>query len=737
MATELKIRVIFEKGTGSGSSEEVVKDVKAVEGSLKNLEAEYKRLQNIANTKFAVGTPEQIQAANNATMAYKKYADALALTGANAAKVRPQMDGMTHGSANAAMTLQAMNYTIRDSPYFFRDFSLGILAIGNNLNPLIDGLIRMRQETGSLFKGLIASLSGTQGLIFFFSVLVSVIQAVTFAMAKNKQETKETEKAYSDYIQRIRDMISDFRQLNEAQDVYRKNLQSTKIDELESIKDFAELQKSKGGTVVKGEFIPYTNEQMKEFDLTIAQTTNKIATLKQQFSEGSPDIQKFDRYIVGMTEAIKGGSEGILNFAKANSLSRSQLEGILSRFKELNEQIYSYNGSLRKDLPEGVRGMVTALGLQKKALEETIPVLDAFLNPDKSKKGKTSTDINEIISELGLKSLDKYIEKQKKILKNYEDEKKKIEEAAGTKDQKSKALALAQQDRDIELKKLELEKESGLNKEKEKFAKSITDLRKRLSDEAVKWEIKGIEERGDREAAELKRIYVEYMQSLKEARNTGNISESQYNKYGQAATSGFARSLEDIFSKKNEDNIKKATQLTDKEKQTISDLRNVANVTGNAIYDSFLHAKEGVGQFLETLLLAYAKLLAIKLVATAIETVVGLPAGTIGGFGAKAQNGYIVPGTSYTGDRVPILANSGEMILNEAQQRNLLKLLSAPVNVYQQYSVAQRDAMNMNIGNQEPNTILIQTDIEGLRFTKKKINPAQARLLRGNIKNVT
>lgn len=47
-----------------------------------------------------------------------------------------------------------------------------------------------------------------------------------------------------------------------------------------------------------------------------------------------------------------------------------------------------------------------------------------------------------------------------------------------------------------------------------------------------------------------------------------------------------------------------------------------------------------------------------------------------GGIIPKAQSGYIVPGTSYYGDRVPILANSGEMILNSTQQANLFSLLN-------------------------------------------------------------
>lgn len=47
---------------------------------------------------------------------------------------------------------------------------------------------------------------------------------------------------------------------------------------------------------------------------------------------------------------------------------------------------------------------------------------------------------------------------------------------------------------------------------------------------------------------------------------------------------------------------------------------------------------------------------------------------------AKAANGMVVPGVSYTGDKVPALLNSGEVVLNTKQQEALSRRLNMSVN---------------------------------------------------------
>ena len=72
----------------------------------------------------------------------------------------------------------------------------------------------------------------------------------------------------------------------------------------------------------------------------------------------------------------------------------------------------------------------------------------------------------------------------------------------------------------------------------------------------------------------------------------------------------------------------------------------------------------------------------------------------------KFAYGGIVPGSSFTGDNVPALVNSGEMILNRGQQANLFRMIAGGggragnVNVSGEFTVRGRDLVAV-ISNQE------------------------------------
>ena len=89
----------------------------------------------------------------------------------------------------------------------------------------------------------------------------------------------------------------------------------------------------------------------------------------------------------------------------------------------------------------------------------------------------------------------------------------------------------------------------------------------------------------------------------------------------------------------------------------------------------------GVASAAETPVVGW--LLAGAAVAAVIAAMASIP---------KFATGGIVPGTSFTGDKVPALLNSGEMILNSSQQSNLFGMLNS--GLYGSLSQKRKEANN-------------------------------------------
>lgn len=71
-----------------------------------------------------------------------------------------------------------------------------------------------------------------------------------------------------------------------------------------------------------------------------------------------------------------------------------------------------------------------------------------------------------------------------------------------------------------------------------------------------------------------------------------------------------------------------------------------------------------------------AALVANTAALTVNSTVSAIPIFANGGIVPHAANGYFVPGNSFSGDTTPIMANAGELVLNESQQGVLASRLS-------------------------------------------------------------
>jgi hypothetical protein len=211
-------------------------------------------LEQLANVQKQMAGFNDIVKQNAAAMQNVKQA---------ATKVQTTMQGTTTASANAGMALLNLNYVIRDSPYFFNNFALGLLAVGNNLNPLIDSFAKLKKE--ALEKNLTTvgllrqALVGGAGLSIAFSVVVTAIQSFVFATSKAKSETSTLEGA-------IKSLWSETYKASKTWDEFVLSLEKmSKVDLIESLraikeelKEISEISFWEGGLLFLGAKDPAT-----------------------------------------------------------------------------------------------------------------------------------------------------------------------------------------------------------------------------------------------------------------------------------------------------------------------------------------------------------------------------------------------------------------------------------------------------------------------------------------------
>ena len=617
MANELKIRVVFDTGGADKPLGDLPPKIKAVEGSLKDLENQWKKLDLLAKSQYAVGSPQQVQAIANASMAYKRYQEAVAQTSTIVAQ-------NTRVSANAGMTLQALNYTIRDSPYFFRDFSLGILAVGNNLNPLIDGLIRMNKEAKdagtSLGKTLWGSLKGSQGVIFAFSALVSILQAVTFALAKNKSDVKETKEEYDDLATAVKNYS-------------RQTLNDAIRDEerlLRAVRDRIALEKEQHKK----------REDMKRRGMEARGEIYTPSTFDPTTHKDYPEYQRREKSLA-------------ILYAEITSL------GDLSNLqREINQKIKERN-DLMGD-PEAEKRLTLEIDALQKQYNERTKINKEILDGKEKQYIQTDAQLKTEIQIYETLLLTAQSERERVIIH---------EQLADLKEELSK---YTKDEYDV------LAKYSDLQGELEGSAKNWADyVSKVTSDQA----------------------FVDMIEAYVKRSNKTYYEDDPF--AGVAAKS----------QKEIEGSEKEQKEATKRAQENLQFLSRIAQTTGDAIYDAFMHGKLGVEEFIKSVLIAIGRLLFLKAIEEGISNITSLVG--LGGGGGGISPSYTAKDWA-SGNPIRSMTPSAN---------NDLKVLR------------QLQVLNTNLALLQPQ-VFINADTDAVRFTKRKTNPSQRKLTNGNVKDV-
>src|SRR5574343_1792610 len=259
-------------------------------------------------------------------------------------------------SANAGMALLNLNYVIRDSPYFFNNFALGVLAVGNNLNPLIDSFARVRQEAGakslSTFALLRQALVGGAGLSIAFSVVVTAIQAFVFWQAKSNKESESGIKTSEDLANAIikqakgvDELKKAYEQLNTEQLVLATAKLNEKLQEQYNI-----IRERLDLTLIMGELGgPHLGLLGKILGYDVDLTEDEIKTLKE-IRENLDAIEKVQEVKKGriplLREEIKSLTELRDAIPEGDSLNVYDMYN--NRIKELQKELDRLTGNLKE-----------------------------------------------------------------------------------------------------------------------------------------------------------------------------------------------------------------------------------------------------------------------------------------------------------------------------------------------------------------------------------------------------
>jgi len=631
----------------------------------------------------------------------KQDLDALAKTQAVA---QTSMQQTTRVSANAATTLQALNFTVRDSPYFFRDFSLGVLAVGNNLNPLIDGLIRMNTEAkaanSTLGRELLNSLKGPAGLVFGFSILVTVLQAVTFALAKTKSEAEAQKQSINDLVKEYKDFSDIVRALN-------LNMASMSLDEISLAFDRAkqkiqdlnrEAKYGFFGQLWQGltfkpltDFFNIDNELIKSIQ-TPPYGMAGISKDEKGLEDAKLLIELTKKYAAELTKVLTTP----LNLGRTSERELKRylalIDGQLADWgKDIKEKKLTIGDQMKGDFVE--------IGtFERSKLEALKKQISDYLSP----KAKGEDPL--MLSFWGdLEDQRKYVEKFDKILSD-----SILEEAEERQD-----------------------KEKTLLKTKQEYEQKIKE-----------WKVELIEDEYEYKIAKLKLTYDEEARMILANKRLGSMTAEQAEEALQARKEllDYAISKVKVKSptekeKKLAEEAKRLNISVEQLKENLSEADGWATRVGNTLFNAFTQADMTVQRFLQSLLAVVAQLLLIEGLKFVFSGGVSGIFGTLGfekgGIVPKAEGGYIIPGTSYRGDKVPILANSGEMILNQMQQAKLFSIINNGVGNIA--VLKQLEIMNANMALLTP-TVVINADTDAVKFTRREISPSQKKLRRGNIR---
>jgi hypothetical protein len=563
MAEVLEIKISLQNAGFTSSLSSAGRDVKKfAEGSLGALQQQIRKLNS---EKLTLVDPAEIAKVNEQIENLAIKMTQLQMAGRTAST---GLDQSTRASANAGHALLNLNYIIRDSPYFFHNFALGVMAVGNNINPFIDSLQRGTAASGGFknaMKDMGSALMGGAGLTLALSLAVTAIQAFVFAQAGKKKAIEDTTSAIRDQIKELENASDKELRQTKLEAQGRILLIDTKIRESSEYKKAKEIEK-RVGVIGKPEIKVedfYTKEQKEQVELYKQQ----IALSGQLLADRSYELQ--------LVTDIKD-----LEIERRNIL-QSEHEKDKKRVEEINEKIKEKQKLLTEFRGGGTGGGASSVATAK---DSDLEALKDYLAKQKALLG------NAYITE------EEYYQDLIRLNSEYNKEFREV-----STERLQFFAGITKEMNAIANKRMELE--LAIKKKQQEY---LDNLQKSVDADIIAYE------------RSIRRLREEYASLLAK---TNMYGASDEDKIRFDISEKFGDSITDT----EKDALVDATKRAKDYERTIGRIDQVANIAGSAISNAFLSGKNAIEAATQALKQFIVQLIVIQAIKGLFKAATGVP----------------------------------------------------------------------------------------------------------------
>jgi len=344
------------------SSAKVVKTNTAVVGSQTDLGSRLLKLQKHYD-KLTKDSQDYERTA-------KRIVNIQRLLSKNTAQSVVQTKKLGGATGTTGYAMISMNRIIDDSAY-------GFVAVSNNISPMLDSFSLVARDAGGVAAGLktmAKSLVGPLGIATAVSIVTSILTRYALSNRSASEETKSLTKESDELNSKIKKLEGSYKDLIEANKLYKDNIKNRITDNLTSIEDYQKklnVLKS-GGNLSDTERVNITDD--------ITELQNEIEKLQEQLKNGEPSIQANILLLQKLGDAaFNAGAKGIKEFLKNEKISKEQFETLTNQLKQYENTAFAFFGGKKKGTLFDELDIAGQLEPEKDQIIKTNKVLVEFL----------------------------------------------------------------------------------------------------------------------------------------------------------------------------------------------------------------------------------------------------------------------------------------------------------------------------------------------------------------------